>query len=306
MKRRRLNTDRLAAASTVVATLVWLCGWAEGRDWNVEQALEVVGSSTKAADLADATLAIVQSGESSAIAKLVQRMSREAYLGAFAEDNGVEGEGRLSLGKLLNEIATQNSVAADHVLHRLAGDEAFSGRRGRRDRGKYLRIILVLKAMGGLKSPSHETYRVLQAALSRSEDYSELYALRSLVKIGTERTAKIIRRSLFQASPLSERTLLYISECARGRDRRPLFGLILAVAREASSDSLRAAALETLVAATSRPENPHDEVVSFPSYQTLNTEQRGRLLEVLDAVDTSGFNEASRAILDKLRGKLAE
>src|SRR5262249_40117095 len=106
---------------------------------------------------------------------------------------------------------TEVDVAAERVLDGLARDPRFSGSMKGGDRGKQERAVAIIRAMGRLQPRADETYRTLEAALSRSLDYSELHALESLVRIGSGRAAEIIDGSLFRRPRWDKRTLTYVT-----------------------------------------------------------------------------------------------
>lgn len=303
VKRGPLRRSRVPVVAIALILACLPVGVAGQERRGVDRTLQLLESSRGATDSAQLTLEIVRSGEPAAIDTLVRQMGTSGYLSTFNEVGMVPGAGSSALATLVGQIVDENPVIAEHVLDRLANDEAFCGRMKGGDAGQYARAILIIKAAGRLQPQSDETYHVLQAALSRSNEYSELHALRSLVEIGTARAAEIIRRSLFQDPQWDKRTLTYISECAVGRDRPPIFELILTVSKDAPTSQLQVTALETLIAEARRPDDPEDLPVPFPPYQRLRPAQRLQLIRVLER-DAGGFDGRSREGLDVLRKQL--
>jgi len=255
-------------------------------------------------ELAQATVAVVRAGDEDDLDRLVERLEHDDYLRKFAYPKRLTQ--RLEsypFSTLVRDVARCNNTFSEKLLIRLAQSETVSGKLQGGVLQKYKRSIAIVIAMGYLQPQTDETYEILTRGISRSLCMGNTIALASLVRIGDERAAKLIKLHAFETPKRhpADRIPHYLTELGRGRDRPAIFGLLLTLAEDAPSARLERHALEVLVLEKSVPGGPDDPWFVFPSYQAVSDSTRDKLRKLVKSVDTTKLSPESRKLIVRLR-----
>jgi hypothetical protein len=257
-------------------------------------------------ELSKAVLDIVHAGHEEDLDKLLDYMQSEEFDRAFAFPTKRRGS-LLSypFSVLMRQIAQCDTMFAEELLVRYAqSDSVFGeGRRGRPE--NQARAIVVDDAVGRLHPRTNGTYSFLARQMGAPFRYGAIAPLQSLVRIGDERAAGVIRRKILGASTdfaKAENWDLVWEVIAMGRDRPAMFGLLLSLAVQAPNPGLREKILANLVQRLPNPIDPDDRPSEeFPSYERLPVATRHQLLQLVSAADTKGFSPKSLEQINQLK-----
>jgi tetratricopeptide (TPR) repeat protein len=227
----------------------------------------------------------------------------------FGEDFAIPPEPQLllpTLGtcpfkELMRSIAECDTSFAEELLV-LYAQSGFISQERPIDHEHRFRRSYVLQALGCLHPKTDGTYSLLDKELMplprRQGEPIDEDAFTSLVSIGDERAAGILRREAFPDPRNWAETR--VSGLAKGRDKPANFELLFSLAQQASAARSQERVLTYLVERQVR-RGTGGIIFVYPGYDNVPLATRDKLLKVVSAADRTKFSAKAVELLDRLK-----
>jgi len=269
--------------------------------------------------LSSAIIAIVRAAVPEDLDRLATYMQTDGFAEAFAIPSQLRMPtlGTCPFKELLSSIAECESSFAEELLV-IYARRALDTERVPRDRVARLRRGYIFQALGHSRPKTIGTYSFLCREMSwkgwargagdlmQREGDSDAFS--SLVSIGDDRAAEMLRREMFSDPQEWTRTPVllldpWVSDMAMARDKPANFALLFSLAQEARTEELQERILMYLV---ERQILRGSEAIIFkyPGYDKLPAVTRESMLKVVNAADRSKFSPKGLELLDRLKAML--
>ena len=280
--------------------------------------------------LSRAILAVVCAGVPEDLDRLATYMQSHV----FGEDFAIPPEaptnpsaGTCAFKELMRSIAECDTAFAEELLV-LYARSIFDAERAPSDRAPRLRRAYIFLALGCLHPKTNGTYSLLDKELAwrgwptsvrdLAKHGGDGDAFQSLVSIGDERAAGILRREMFR-DPLEWVGALnldiWVSCLAGERDKPANFELLFSLAEQAppakvqgrilpNAARLQERVLTYLVERQVR-RGTAGSIFVYPGYDNVPLATRDKLLKVVSAADRTKFSAKAVELLDRLKEELS-